>query len=152
MGSEVFGLTGANIVSRLEVGKNKKNLFVMSLGKHTVEVPCRRKKDGKQKACQALLQKLHPHITTWGSLLRLYGSKAMETIKKKKAVEQEITLLQSNATVNQPNTSIINKLKEEMLKLHERKKLLKPIGKFQPPVDVRLPSSSGTDLNNLDLL
>ena len=68
-----------------------------------------------------LFQKLHPHINSWGSLLRLYGNKAMETVRKKKAVEQEITLLQSNATVNQPNNSIISKLKEEMLKLHERK-------------------------------
>lgn len=42
-------------------------------------------------------------------------------MREKKAEEQEITLLQSNATVNQPNTSIINKLKQEMLKLQEIK-------------------------------
>lgn len=45
----------------------------------------------------------------------------MQTMREKKAEEQEITLLQSNATVNQPNTSIINKLKLEMLKLQEMK-------------------------------
>lgn len=45
----------------------------------------------------------------------------MQTMREKKAEEQEITLLQSNATVNQPNTSIINKLKQEMLKLQEMK-------------------------------
>lgn len=66
-------------------------------------------------------QKLHPHISSWGSLLRLYGNRSMQTMREKKAEEQEITLLQSNATVNQPNTSIINKLKLEMLKLQEMK-------------------------------
>ena len=43
----------------------------------------------------------------------------MQTMREKKAEEQEITLLQSNATINQPNTSIINKLKKEMFKLQE---------------------------------
>lgn len=146
-----FGLNGANIDSRLVTQKNQKNEFVMSVGKHTVQVQCKNKKDGKQRASQAILQKLHPHISSWGSLLRLYGNRSMQTMREKKAEEQEITLLQSNATVNQPNTSIINKLKEEMLKLLEMKNSIQPIGKFQPPEDVALPSASGIDLNNVDL-
>lgn len=56
-------------------GKNQKNEFVMGVGKHTVQVACKNKKDGKQRASQAILQKLHPHITSWGSLLRLYGNR-----------------------------------------------------------------------------
>lgn len=146
-----FGLNGANIDSRLVTQKNQKNEFVMSVGKHTVQVQCKNKKDGKQRASQAILQKLHPHISSWGSLLRLYGNRSMQTMREKKAEEQEITLLQSNATVNQPNTSIINKLKEEMLKLQEMKNSIQPIGKFLPPEDVALPSASGIDLNNVDL-
>ena len=31
----------------------------------------------------------------------------------------EVTLLQGNAAINQPNLSIIKRLREEMLKLHE---------------------------------
>ncbi|XP_042239476.1 microprocessor complex subunit DGCR8-like [Homarus americanus] len=146
-----FGLNGANIDSRLVTQKNQKNEFVMTVGKHTVQVQCKNKKDGKQRASQAILQKLHPHISSWGSLLRLYGNRSMQTMREKKAEEQEITLLQSNATVNQPNTSIINKLKQEMLKLQELKNSIQPIGKFLPPEDVALPSASGIDLNNVDL-
>ncbi|XP_053650878.1 microprocessor complex subunit DGCR8 isoform X1 [Cherax quadricarinatus] len=146
-----FGLNGANIDSRLVTQKNQKNEFVMTVGKHTVQVQCKNKKDGKQRASQAILQKLHPHISSWGSLLRLYGNRSMQTMREKKAEEQEITLLQSNATVNQPNTSIINKLKQEMLKLQEMKNSIQPIGKFLPPEDVALPSASGIDLNNVDL-
>ncbi|KAG0722065.1 Microprocessor complex subunit DGCR8 [Chionoecetes opilio] len=131
-----FGLNGANIDSRLVTQKNQKNEFVMSVGKHTVQVQCKNKKDGKQRASQAILQKLHPHISSWGSLLRLYGSMSMQTMREKKAEEQEITLLQSNAT---------------MLKLQEIKNSIQPIGKFLPPEDVALPSASGIDLNNVDL-
>ncbi|CAL4167982.1 unnamed protein product, partial [Meganyctiphanes norvegica] len=146
-----FGLSGASIESKLVTQKNQKNEFVMSVGKHTVQVQCKNKKDGKQKASQAILQKLHPHIQSWGSLLRLYGNRSLQSMREKKAEEQEITLLQSNATLNQPNTSIINKLKQEMLKLHEMKKSIQPIGRFLPPENTLLPSSSGIDLNNVDL-
>lgn len=45
----------------------------------------------------------------------------MQSMREKKQEEQEITLLQANAAQNQPNTSIINKLKQEMLKLREMK-------------------------------
>ncbi|CAL4102194.1 unnamed protein product, partial [Meganyctiphanes norvegica] len=53
-----FGLSGASIESKLVTQKNQKNEFVMSVGKHTVQVQCKNKKDGKQKASQAILQKL----------------------------------------------------------------------------------------------
>lgn len=58
---------------------------------------CRNKKDGKQRAAQEILQKLHPHINSWGSLLRLYGSRSVKSFKEKKQLEQEITLLQGNS-------------------------------------------------------
>ena len=101
--------------------QNQKNEFVMTAGKHTVKVSCKNKKEGKQKASQALLKKLHPHIDAWGSMLRLYGNDALRPLKQKKKDEQEVTLLQNNATVNQPNLSIINMLRTEMLKLHEKR-------------------------------
>lgn len=46
------------------------------------QVICKNKREGKQQAAQAILQMMHPHIRTWGSLLRLYA-KASE-IKDKR--------------------------------------------------------------------
>ena len=60
---------------------------------------------------------LHPHITSWGSLLRLYGSHSLKSVKEKKQEEQQITLLQSKAAVNAPNYAILDKLRMEMTKL-----------------------------------
>jgi microprocessor complex subunit DGCR8 len=62
---------------------------------------------------------LHPHIKTWGSLLRLYGNRSVKSFKEKKQEEQEITILQNQAAVNQPNYAILDKLKTEMSKLKE---------------------------------
>ncbi|GFR22535.1 microprocessor complex subunit DGCR8, partial [Trichonephila clavata] len=85
-------------------------------------VVCKNKRDGKHRASQAILQKLHPHINSWGSLLRMYGKGSCKTMKEKKEEEQRITELQSQACVNKPNMSILNKLKEEMLKYREKVK------------------------------
>lgn len=65
--------------------------------------------------------------------------------------EQEITVLQSKAAINQPNYAILNKLKAEMLKLAEKNKSVQSKGTFVPPNDIDLPSSSGSNLNNVDL-
>ncbi|XP_066985833.1 microprocessor complex subunit DGCR8 isoform X2 [Macrobrachium rosenbergii] len=129
--------------AKTEAAKSTLEILLPELGKKIRE-------ESNTKG-DADLSKLHPHISSWGSLLRLYGNRSMQTMREKKAEEQEITLLQSNATVNQPNTSIINKLKKEMLKLQECKSAIQPIGKFMPPEDVALPSASGIDLNNVDL-
>lgn len=64
-----------------------------------------------------LKKALHPHITSWGSLLRLYGSHSLKSVKEKKQEEQQITLLQSKAAVNAPNYAILDKLRMEMTKL-----------------------------------
>ncbi|KAK9511731.1 hypothetical protein O3M35_000338 [Rhynocoris fuscipes] len=126
------------------------NEFVMTVGSHTARVVCKKKKEGKQRASQALLQKLHPHITSWGSLLRLYGNRSLRNVKEKKQEEQEITMLQSKASLNSPNYAILGKLKTEMLKLHDEMAKRKPISVFVPPPDIVLPSS-GTQLNKIDL-
>lgn len=96
-------------------------------------------------------QILHPHIQNWGSLLRLYGNNSIKTFKEKKLEEQEITVLQSKAAVNQPNYAILEKLKCEMLKLSAKHESVQTIGTFVPPSDVDLPTSSGSNLNNVEL-
>ena len=98
-----------------------------------------------------LLQILHPHIKTWGSLLRLYGNNSIKTFKEKKLEEQEITVLQSKAAINQPNYAILDKLKTEMLKLSAKNKSVQSMGTFVPPNDVDLPRSSGSNLYNVEL-
>uniref|UniRef100_A0A0K8TAT9 Microprocessor complex subunit DGCR8 n=2 Tax=Lygus hesperus TaxID=30085 RepID=A0A0K8TAT9_LYGHE len=126
------------------------NEFIMTVGNHRARVVCKNKKDGKQRASQAILQELHPYINSWGSLLRLYGNRSMRNVKERKHEEQEITMLQSKASLNSPNYAILKKLKSEMMKLHEEMSKRKPIGVFIPPSDVPLPSS-GTQLNKVDL-
>nr|CAG4634740.1 EOG090X04U5 [Alona affinis] len=146
-----FGLGDKNVKYELRTLKHQRNEVVMTVGKHTVQVPCKNKRDGKQRAAQAILQALHPHISSWGSLLRLYGSHSLKTVKEKKQEEQQITLLQSKAAVNAPNYAILDKLRAEMLKLKQMREAMHPIGRFIPPDDVDMPTSSGSDLNNVDL-
>ncbi|XP_017060297.1 microprocessor complex subunit DGCR8 isoform X2 [Drosophila ficusphila] len=144
---------GSDVQINQEINRtaNNKNEFTMTVGKHTAKVVCKNKREGKQLASQAILQILHPHIQTWGSLLRLYGNNSIKTFKEKKLEEQEITVLQSKAAVNQPNYAILDKLKSEMLKLCAKQESVLTMGTFVPPSDVDLPTSSGSNLNNVEL-
>lgn len=143
-----FGLGDMHINYSVNTLKHQRNEFTMQVGKHRATVICRNKKDGKQRAAQSILQLLHPHITSWGSLLRLYGSRSVKSFKEKKQLEQEITLLQGKAAINQPNHAILEKLRQEMRKLAEQRQAVKPIGKFVPP---DLPTGSSSNLDNVDL-
>ncbi|XP_011498331.1 PREDICTED: microprocessor complex subunit DGCR8 [Ceratosolen solmsi marchali] len=143
-----FGLGDMHINYSVNTLKHQRNEFTMRVGKHEATVICRNKKDGKQRAAQAILQLLHPHVHSWGSLLRLYGSRSVKSFKEKKQLEQEITLLQGKAAVNQPNHAILEKLRQEMRKLAKQRQAVKPIGKFVPP---DLPTGSSSNLDNVDL-
>lgn len=145
-----YGMGDTEIKQEMKNMKHQRNEFIMSVGKHTASVICRNKKDGKQRASQAILQGLHPRITSWGSLLRLYGRGSCKTLKEKKEEEQRITELQSKASANRPNLSILNKLKEEMAKLKERREAVKPIGKFIPQ-EAEFPLASAADLKVVEL-
>ncbi|XP_066248684.1 microprocessor complex subunit DGCR8 [Euwallacea similis] len=123
-----FGLDDLKIRYQGNTSKHQGNEFTMTVGKYTTTVACKNKRDGKQRASQAILQMLHPSITSWGSLLRLYGNRSVKSFKEKKLEEQEITCLQSKAAQNQPNYAILNKLKVELGKLNEKRKSVKPIG------------------------
>ncbi|XP_055374261.1 microprocessor complex subunit DGCR8 [Condylostylus longicornis] len=144
-----FGFGDVQINYEINTTKHKKNEFTMTVGKHSATVNCKNKKEGKQLASQAILQMLHPHLKTWGSLLRLYGNNSVKSFKEKKQEEQEITALQSKAAINQPNYAILNKLKKEMTKLAESQKAMKSLGTFTPPCDVTILAK--TNLNNIEL-
>ncbi|KAL3289749.1 hypothetical protein HHI36_023146 [Cryptolaemus montrouzieri] len=145
-----FGLDDLKINYQGNTSKNKKNEFTMTVGKHTATVTCQNKRDGKQRASQAILQALHPNLKSWGSLLRLYGNRSVKSFKVKKLEEQEITLLQSKAAVNSPNFAILDKLKLELNKLKEKRNSIRPIGVFIPDKEI-LPKLSSSNLKNVDL-
>lgn len=42
--------------------KHQRHEFIMTVGKHEVKVICTNKREGKQKAAQAMLKKLHPNV------------------------------------------------------------------------------------------
>lgn len=63
------------------------------------------------------IQILHPDLSTWGSIIRLYGSKSANKTREVKRIDREITRLQRRAKVNSPNYAVLNKLFEELKKL-----------------------------------
>ncbi|RWS16937.1 uncharacterized protein B4U79_05766 [Dinothrombium tinctorium] len=115
------GMGDTDISTSVRLVKHQKNEFTMRVGNHSATVLCRNKREGKQRAAQAILKLLHPQINSWGSLLRLYGRGSCKTPKEKKEEEQKITELQNTASANRPNYAILKKLKEEMIKLKKQK-------------------------------
>lgn len=144
-----FGAGDRHIHTEMKKLEFQKIELTMKVGKHTASVICKNKKTAKQRASQAILQALHPHVRYWGSLLRLYGSKSVKSCKEKKLEEQQITLLQDKARHNEPNYAVLEKLRQEMRKLRERDEAVVPIGTLRVRDD--LPTHSGSNLNNVDL-
>jgi len=115
-----YGMGNTDISMSMELGRNPKRYskFTMTVGKHTRTVRCKNKKFGKQMSAQGILQLLHPHVNSWGSLLRLYGYDSRQrNERRKREEEQAVTELQSRAKPNRPNLAILDKLKLEMKKL-----------------------------------
>lgn len=137
-----YGLGNIQVKYEVNTAKHKKNEFTMTVGQHAAKVYCKNKRDGKQRASQTILQMLHPHLKTWGSLLRLYGNRSVKSFKEKKQEEQEITVLQTRASVNQPNYAILDKLKLEMVKLKEMRNNVAPIGKLALPPETMTSGSN----------
>nr|XP_026489005.1 microprocessor complex subunit DGCR8-like [Vanessa tameamea] len=144
-----FGAGDWHVNTEMKKLEYQKIELTMRVGKHTATVVCKNKKTAKQRASQAILQALHPHVRSWGSLLRLYGSRSVKSCKEKKLEEQQITLLQDKARHNEPNYAVLEKLRNEMRKLRERDESVVPIGTLL--LADHLPSHSASNLNNVDL-
>ncbi|KAH7637610.1 microprocessor complex subunit dgcr8 [Dermatophagoides farinae] len=115
----LYGFEDMDIKTDTRIVKHHKIEFKMTAGQHEAVVICKNKREGKQRAAQKILKSIHPQLTCWGALLKLYGQGSCKTSKEKKEEAQKITELQNNACSNKPNYAILNKLKEEMLKLHD---------------------------------
>lgn len=111
------GTCNTDIEHSVQLIKHHRNIYTMKVNEHEAKVECKNKREGKQLAAQVILQKMHPQVTSWGGLMRMYGRGSCKTPKEKREEEQKITELQSTASPNTPNYAILNKLKEEMLKL-----------------------------------
>ncbi|KFD55968.1 hypothetical protein M514_03092 [Trichuris suis] len=125
------GLGQVNIESKVERVKHQQHAFSMRVGKHEVRVLCVNKREGKQKASQAMLERLHPQITTWGALIRLYGYGAQRRLQETRREKNEIIKLQTvnkhvsdkeHVEVRGPNKALLEKLKIEMRKLCDKQK------------------------------
>lgn len=112
------GTCNTDIKHDVQLIKHHRNIYTMKVNEHEAKVECKNKREGKQLAAQVILQKLNPQVASWGGLLLMYGRGSCKTPKEKKEEEQKITELQSAASPNTPNYAILNKLKEEMLKLN----------------------------------
>ena len=65
------------------------------------------------------MRKLHPHLHTYGSLIRLYEKNA-DTYKRVR-VDDELADIVRGAKKNEPNHALLAKLREEMLRLKASK-------------------------------
>ena len=64
--------------------KHQRNEYKMKVGVHQAAVICKNKREGKQRAAQSILQKMHAHLNSWGALLKLYGRGSCKTPKEKR--------------------------------------------------------------------
>ena len=75
-------------------------------------------------SCTKIIKKLHPHLQTYGSLIRLYEKNA-DTYKRVR-VDDELADIVRGAKKNEPNHALLAKLREEMLKLKTHKTTFNP--------------------------
>ena len=80
------GIKDFDIETDVKLLKHQKNEYKMKVGPHEATVICKNKREGKQRAAQAILHHLHPHLNSWGALLKLYGRGSCKTPKEKKVL------------------------------------------------------------------
>ncbi|XP_052075595.1 microprocessor complex subunit DGCR8-like [Mytilus californianus] len=119
-----YGMGDTHVKTDVTPLRHQKSEYTLTVGKHSVTIVCKNKREGKQRAAQAMLQQLHTHITSLGSLLRLYGQTTGKLFKDKKKEEESITELQTQTHSNKPNTALLDKLRKEMVKLQAQRKSL----------------------------
>uniref|UniRef100_UPI00358E3C19 microprocessor complex subunit DGCR8 isoform X1 n=1 Tax=Myxine glutinosa TaxID=7769 RepID=UPI00358E3C19 len=110
------GMGDTSVCFEVIPGKNQRSEYVMKCGRHEARGWCKNKRVGKQLASQRVLQLLHPHISTWGSLLRMYGGDAARSLPQESG-ERSVLELQRFGRKNRPNVRILDRLRTEMRRL-----------------------------------
>jgi hypothetical protein len=97
------------------LSRSKREL-TMSVGKHTATVTCWDERRGRERASQVILKALNPAVTSWGTLVKLYGPGSVHTVTERQQ-EPTIPNLSEKERRQKLNLTILGKLKTEMLKL-----------------------------------
>lgn len=64
------GICTTEVIQNVKLTKgHHKNIYTMKLREHEAKVECRNKREGRQRAAQVILQKLHPQVTSWGGFV-----------------------------------------------------------------------------------
>ncbi|KAK7087948.1 hypothetical protein V1264_021935 [Littorina saxatilis] len=121
--SRNYGMGDTDCLLDMKPLKHQNCEFTITVGKHKATVVAKSKRSGKQRAAQAILQKLHPHVPSWGSLLRLYGNTADRGQCAKKKEVNEVKR-------HRPNQAILDRLREEMKRLSAQKDAIKSHGRL----------------------
>ncbi|CAF0751781.1 unnamed protein product [Didymodactylos carnosus] len=105
--------------SQIKMSMSKKPMFTtitLEIGTdYKEQAQAKDKIHAKNLCAQKLLKKLHPHLQTYGSLIRLYEKNA--NTYRRVRVDDELAEIVRQAKKNEPNYALLAKLKEEMLKL-----------------------------------
>lgn len=113
------GICSSPIQFTTVCGQDRNLSFKITCGKHEATGPCKNKRLGKQLASQQILKKLHPHLQKWGALIRIYCDRPTGSIKKYKKDDKEyISEREVRSGSAQQNHSLLERLKEEMRRLH----------------------------------
>ncbi|CAH8546637.1 unnamed protein product [Dicrocoelium dendriticum] len=106
----------SDLKSNMSSQSRSKHFFSLELREHKVKVPCKNKREGRHLAAQHLLARLHPELTTWSGVLRMYGPGS----KPDKRGELETIQGAQNQEKATVKTSLIRLLKAKMLELADQ--------------------------------
>ncbi|XP_072043004.1 microprocessor complex subunit DGCR8-like [Amphiura filiformis] len=112
------GMNNMDLKFEVKINKHQRSEYTITYGPHVATGTCKNKKIGKQEGAQKILVKLHPHLSTWGAIIKLYGTRGISSINlEKKELKQSVVELQGKAS-HKPNDRILKKLKLEMKRLY----------------------------------
>ncbi|XP_052234402.1 dentin sialophosphoprotein-like isoform X1 [Dreissena polymorpha] len=112
--SRNHGLGNTNMQIDKKQISNQKTEFTLTVGKHKCSVIANNKREAKQQAAQVMLQKLHPSLTSWASILRMYSS-----APKTNFAQAQPEPLESDT---KKNFEILSNLKKAMLEMRQQLK------------------------------
>uniref|UniRef100_A0AC35TGB4 DRBM domain-containing protein n=1 Tax=Rhabditophanes sp. KR3021 TaxID=114890 RepID=A0AC35TGB4_9BILA len=111
-----------------------------------VSVFCKSRKEGRQLAAQKMIQTMHPEFTSWGDVLRKYGTK-MQQINDPDVIEQKELIKIATDVSNEfktknshnyePNFKVLNALREHHLRCYDQFKPMmvkQDISDKKPPI------------------